>query len=298
MEITVTELNLSRQELKKLLGYGNGDAALLLLYLRCGNPMGEAGEALVMPEGRLAEAKAALLQLGLWQEDSHRIPREEERPRYSEEDVLDAQTHDREFETLRGEVQRNLGRVLNVEELKILLGILRYLGLTPEVVSLLISYCKEKNLRRGYKRAPTMRMIEKEAYAWADRGIDTLEAAVAFVRQESLRANGVAQIKKILQIYDRGLTPGEEKYAAAWLDMGFDQEALELAYEKTCVNTGGLKWPYMNRILQSWHDQGLHRGRDIRTGDRKQPAGKTGRRELDREEKEAIDRMLRETEEG
>lgn len=298
MEITVKELNLSRQELQKLLGYRNGDAALLLLYLRCGNPMENAGEALSLSDSRLGEARAALLQLGLWQEDSRRVLRQEERPRYSEQDVLDAQAHDRDFSILRGEVQRNLGRVLGVEDLKVLLGILRYLGLTPEVVSLLISYCKEKNRRRGYKRSPSMRMIEQEAYAWADRGIDTLDAAVAFVREESLRAGGIAQIKKTLQIYDRGLTPGEEKYAAAWLDMGFDQEALALAYEKTCVNTGGLKWPYMNKILQSWHSQGLHTGQAVRSGDRKQAPQKPQKRELDQAEKEAIDRMLRESEEG
>lgn len=298
MEITVKELNLSRQELQKLLGYRNGDAALLLMYLKCGNPMENAGEALTLPEGRLREAKAALLQLGLWQEDSRRILREEEHPRYSEQDVLDAQSHDRDFANLRGEVQRNLGRVLNVEDLKILLGIRRYLGLPPDVVSMLISHCKEKNRRRGYKRSPSMRMIEQEAYLWADKGVDTMDAAVAYVREDSLRAGGIAQIKKTLQIYDRALTPGEEKYAAAWLEMGFDQEALALAYEKTCVNTGGLKWPYMNKILQSWHSQGLHTGQAVRSGDRKQAPQKPQKRELDQAEKEAIDRLLRESKEG
>ena len=295
MEITVNELKLSRTELQKLLGYRNGDAALLLLYLKCGNPMDSAGEALALPEARLCAAKAALSQLGLWQEETERILREDSRPRYSEQDVLDAQSHDRDFIALRGEVQRNLGRMLNVEELKILLGILRYLGLPPEVVSLLISHCKEKNRRRGNNRNPSMRMIEQEAYAWADKGADNLDAAVAVVREDSLRADGIAQIKRTLQIYDRSLTPGEEKYAAAWLDMGFDQEALALAYEKTCVNTGGLKWPYMNKILQSWHSQGLHTGQAVRTGDRKQSPQKPQQRELDQAEKEAIDRLLRES---
>lgn len=294
MDIATKELNLPRQELQKLLGYHNGDAALLLLYLRCGNPPAEAGEALALPDGRLAEAKAALCQLGLWQEENVRAPREECRPVYSEQDVLNAQKHDKDFEALRGEVQRNLGRILNVEDLKILLGILRYLDLPSDVVSLLISYCKEKNRRRGNPRNPSMRMIEREAYAWADRGIDTLEAAVAFVREESVRAGGIAKIKKTLQIYDRSLTPGEEKYAASWLEMGFDQDALALAYEKTCLNTGGLKWPYMNKILLSWHGQGLHTGEEVRTGDKKPAAGKPLHRELDQEEKEAISRMLRE----
>ena len=293
MDILTKELNLPRQDCQKLLGYRNGDAALLLVYLRCGNPQEKAAEALGLPESRLLEAKAALIQLGLWQEEAVRVLREDSRPCYTERDVLEAQREDKSFDALRGEVQRNLGRILNVEDLKILLGILRYLGLPAEVVSLLISYCKEKNRRRGNPRNPSMRMIEREAYAWADRGIDTLEAAVAFVREDALRAGGIAKIKKTLGIFDRSLTPGEEKYASSWLDMGFDQEALALAYEKTCVNTGGLKWPYMNKILLSWHGQGLHTGEEVRTGDKK-PGGKPQHRELDQAEKEAISRMLRE----
>lgn len=293
MEPAVSELNLSRQDLQKLLTYGSGDAALLLLYLRSGNPLGSAGADLKLPERRLGEALAALQQLGLWQKDSGRILREECRPSYTERDVMEAQGKDREFEILRGEVQRNLGRVLSVEDLKILLGILRYLGLPVEVVSLLVSYCKEKNRRRGNLRNPSMRMIEREAYAWADQGVDTLEAAVAFVREENRRSDGVERIKKTLQIYDRVLTAGEEKYARSWLDMGFDQEALSMAYEKTCLNTGGLKWPYMNKILQSWHEKGLHTGKDVRIGDRK-PGAPAKTRELDQEEREAIARLMRE----
>ena len=49
--------------------------------------------------------------------------------------------------------------------------------------------------------------------------------------------------------------------------MGFPDDAIHLAYEKTCLNTGGLKWPYMNSIITSWHEKGLHTMRDIQTGD-------------------------------
>ena len=66
-----------------------------------------------------------------------------------------------------------------------------------------------------------------------------------------------------------------------------------MAYEKTCLNTGGLKWPYMNKILQSWHEKGLHTGKDIRMGDRK-PGTPSKTRELDQEEREAIARLMRE----
>ena len=34
------------------------------------------------------------------------------------------------------------------------------------------------------------------------------------------------------------------------------------------MNTGGLKWPYLNSILKSWHEQGLLTLEKIEAGDR------------------------------
>ena len=107
----------------------------------------------------------------------------------------------------------------------------------------------------------------------------------------------LARLTRLLQISGRNLTPAEERYAASWLSMGFDEEALNLAYQKTCLNTGGLKWPYMNKILLSWHQQNLHTGQEVQEKDRK-PGVSAGVRTLDEEEREAIARMLREQQEG
>ena len=77
-----------------------------------------------------------------------------------------------------------------------------------------------------------------------------------------------AQIRQILQLGDRKLTPGEEKLVFQWLDWGFGSAEISKAYEKTCMNTGGLKWPYLNSILKSWHSQGLHTLAAIEAGDK------------------------------
>ena len=54
--------------------------------------------------------------------------------------------------------------------------------------------------------------------------------------------------------------------------MGFANDALELAYEKTCENTGGLTWKYMNSILERWNSQGLYTADQVRALDRKPAA--------------------------
>ena len=288
------ELKISQKDMRLLLSAASPDAALLYLYTRSGNDWKNAGAELHMNESRLGCAEATLRQLGLMLDDrvSHIAPGE--RPSYSERDVLQAMDGDGDFRGLYGEVQRLLGRSLNTEELKILLGFVRYLGMTPELVSVLVCYCKDRARRKGSLRNPSLRAIEKEAYAWAEQGIESVEDAAAFIQKENVRNSRISRLMGLLQIHGRSLTGAEERYAKAWLDMDLSEELISMAYERTCLNTGGLYWAYMYKILQRWHDQGLRTAEDVRTGDRKGSLPKGASGQLGEAELEAIQRVLRE----
>ncbi len=287
----IKDLQIPREHMHKLLSAANAEAALLYLYIHSGNDPQQAEQ--VLGASHLSCAAATLRQLGLWPEPKQPVINMGERPHYTEQDVLSAMEEDRSFHGLYGEVQRLLGRSLNTEELKILLGFVRYLGLPTDVISVLICYCKDRARRRGSSRNPSLRTIEKEAYAWAERGIDSMEEAAAFIQAQNLRASQLHQLMDILQIRGRNLTPGEEKYAQQWISWGFEKEAISMAYDKTCLNTGGLSWAYMNKILARWHEAGLHTARQVREGDKKPaPKGATGH--LGEAELEAIAKLLRE----
>ena len=285
-------LKLTQTDLKKLLGAASPDAALLHLYLACGNRLENAEAELSLSASRVSCATATLRQLGLLADDrpSHIAPGE--RPSYSETDVLEAMDTDNSFRSLYGEVQRLLGRTLNTEELKILLGFVRYLGFSADVISVLICYCKDRARQKGSLRNPSLCTIEKEAYAWAERGIETVEDASAFIQAQNVRNSRLSRLMSLLQIRGRNLTAAEERYAQSWLDMGMEEEVLAMAYERTCLNTGGLNWAYMNKILQRWNQQGLRTAEEVRGGDRKLPKGASG--QLGSAELEAIQRVLQE----
>ncbi|MBE6950141.1 MAG: DNA replication protein DnaD [Ruminococcaceae bacterium] len=291
--MNVTEVNISRDHARKLLATASSDAAIVYLYISCGNRIEEAEQNLKMSAGRISCAVATLRQLGLWEEPKRQVIPLGERPNYTENDVLSAMEQDFDFRILYGEVQRVLGKSLNTEELKILLSFTRYLGLSPDVISVLVNYCKDRQRQKGTNRAPSLRMIEKEAYAWAEKGIDTMEEAAAYIQNQNQYNTRMHHIKHLLQIHGRRLTAAEERYAHSWSEMGFDDESILMAYERTCINTGGLKWPYMNSILKRWHEAGLHTAEQVRSGDSKaQP--KQERRELSPDEMEAIRRMMEE----
>ena len=290
--MNATDISIEKVNTEKLLGAASGDAALLYLYIKAGNDPVDAQKALRMTESRFTCAGATLRQLGLWETQKQQfIPGE--RPAYSEKDVMRAMDGDKDFRSLYGEVQRLLGRTLNTEELKILLGFVRYLGMNGEVISVLICYCKERARAKGSLRNPSLRTIEKEAYAWAEQGIDSMEEAAAYISIQNFRRSQLGQLMQLLQIRGRNLTPGEEKYAGQWLDMGFSEDALKLAYERTCLNTGNMNWAYMNKILVRWHNAGIHTAEEVKKGDQKTTvygaSGKLGQAELD-----AMQKLLQE----
>jgi hypothetical protein len=284
-------VSIDAANVNRLLSAGSGDAALLYLYLQAGNDRLEAAAELRMSEGRVSCAEATLRQMGLLAAESRDVGFGGEKPVYTEADVLGSMNNDPSFRSLYGEVQRRLGRTLTTEELKILLTFVRYLGLPADVICVLVSYCQERSVRRS-GRNPSLRTIEKEAYEWAERGIDSMEAAGAFIQAKNVYHSRLGKLMRLLQIKGRNLTAAEEKYAAQWLDWGISEELIAMAYEKTCLNTGGLSWAYMHKILARWNELGLRTAAEVRSGDRKNT--KSATRNLDSDEQAAIARLLQE----
>lgn len=259
-------VTLSKEELRLLLACGCPSAVSLYLYRKSGEPLELAMDALRLDAQQMRLASDCLRQLGLViRQENHPPMPEPERPQYTEQDLYRAMGNP-EFQKLIGEAQCRLGRTLSTEELKILLSFVDYLRMPVEVAALLISYCVERSRRRGV-RAPTMRAVEKEAYRWADEHIDSLETAVSYMQEQLQIHTRIHHLRAMMQLADRRLTQAEEQYLHSWITMGFPDDVIALAYEKTCVNTGGLKWPYMNSILKSWNEKNLRTLRDISEGD-------------------------------
>ncbi len=75
-------------------------------------------------------------------------PAHDSPPDYSSEEIAEEMKRDKAFPALVGDVENRLGRVLSVTDLKILYGLYDHLQLPPEVISLLVTYCKEECQRQ------------------------------------------------------------------------------------------------------------------------------------------------------
>lgn len=272
------EINLavSSNHADKLIALGDGTGALLYLYALRKNGVFSASEAaadLKRTRGEIEKAAELLRANGLFSAPAgEKLPLPaEELPEYSAADIAARSAESGIFPVILDETQRILGKTLSGADVKILFGIYDYLGLPPEVILLLVTHCVENVRERlGPGRLPTMRTIEKEAYVWFNREIMTLEQADKFLRSKRHVTERSKEIKQVLQINERNFSTTEREYVESWLNMGFDSEAIAMAYDKTVVKTGRLQWKYMNSILASWHGKGLHTPEEISAGDRRE----------------------------
>lgn len=256
------------KSLDALIACADGDAALLYIHIaRTGDfSLTRACRDLKRSEGDILRAAETLRRLGLISDE--RELQNETLPQYTAADITLRAKTDPAFEGIVFEAQKALGKTLNSNDLNILFGIYDHIGLPADMIFLLLNHCIDiTRTRYGEGRTPTMKTIEAEAWFWAKNEINTFDAAEEHIHREKQRGEMLGQVKTLLQISGRNLTPGETRYITSWLEMGFTPEALAEAYERTVMGTGKLAWKYMDKIVTSWHEKNLHTVEAISAGD-------------------------------
>ena len=266
-------LSLSGEAADRLLALNDPDAALLYLHLlRRGNAGGlnwpvarlHAARDRLVGQSLLTGAAAAQLSAP----SSEPVP--EPAPEYTTADITQALESAAPFSTLVDEVEQRLGKRLSTPDLKNLFFLYDHLALPPEVILLVVTFCiQEQERKYGPGRKPFLSVIRREAALWARNGVDTLEQAEIHLTQLLSARSRERQIARLLELPDRELVERERKYIAGWLEQGFSDDALRLAYEKTVMGTTSktMDWRYMNGILRRWHEKGLHTAAQIQNGE-------------------------------
>jgi len=271
-------VTIASQTIDKLVRAGDGDAAILYLYIlktQGQSSSAEAAAALGKSPGAIATAMAALSRLGLVKLDNgdgsdengsldepSDIPEKEPR-RYSVDEIKGELERGSVFHSLVEEAQRSLGKILSPDELLRLFSIYDSLRMSPEVILQLITHCISESRGRSGGRMPSMRYIEKAAYTWEREGIFTLDRAEEYLKSLEQRKTARWEIKWAMQIKDREFSESEKRYVDNWIAMGFNAGAVAIAYDRTIMKTGKLAWSYMDTIMNSWHNKNLHTPQEI-----------------------------------
>lgn len=147
--------------------------------------------------------------------------------------------------------QEILGKTITEKDMETLYWFYSDLKMSPEVILLLLEYCVSKGKSR-------MSYIEKVAISWNEMGLNNSENVAVYLQSEEQKTGFLYSIRKIMGISDRSLSQIEEKYLFKWHDeMNMSEEMIALAYEHCIINTAKLSFPYMDKVICRWHDEGI-----------------------------------------
>jgi len=183
--------------------------------------------------------------------EEKKLRREDELPHYTSDELANILEERKETATLIDECQNIMGKVFNVKEINVLMGLLDYLGLDCEYIMILLTYC----VSIGKK---TLHYAEKTAFALYDAGITTSVQLAEELKRREAAADAETKIRSLFGVGERAFTTKEKRFISVWInDMSFSVEIIEKAYEVTADATGKGSFAYANSVLERWYAEGL-----------------------------------------
>ena len=229
------ELRVARCDmLDKLIAVGDGDAALLYLYiLRHGGTDGSAAaRALRLSADRYERAAFTLNNLiAPTEKNKTTTDKSTEAPRYTGDELRRARLDDQTFSGLCDAAEGITGRALTEGQLRCLLTIYDYLGLDAGATIELLSYLKSE---KGTVRTTDLR---REANQWADMGIVTAQAAQQYLTRRADEKPLSEAIYRALGADTEQPAPKEQRVCRFALAHGFPADAVELAVHRSKAGT-------------------------------------------------------------
>lgn len=148
------------------------------------------------------------------------------------------------------EAERLLGKTFTTSDSETIVWLISYAGIAPEVLITVIAYCASIDKKSFF-------YIRKTALEWLENGIDTIEAAEERMRVLEEAKSWEGEVKRVLEIYGRSLVSKEKEFCETWRIYGISSDLIHFAYEKCIEKTAKLSFPYINKILLSWHQKGI-----------------------------------------
>ena len=167
---------------------------------------------------------------------------------------------DEEFSALLYAVQQYLGKTFSAIECEKFAYFYDVLHMSCELLEYLAEYCAEG----GHT---SIRYIEKVALNWYQAGIHTRDEA----REHSARySKDTSAVMKAFGIMGRNAGTAEQEFIRRWFkEFGFDSMIVTEACNRTLTATGSASFPYADKILTGWKENGVRTLQDVEALDKR-----------------------------
>lgn len=185
-------------------------------------------------------------------------------PRLSPKDVVNRGNEDASIAGLLREGQSVLCRTISHSEQEMLINMVDYYGLRPEVILMILAYAK------GVGKANT-RYILSMAKNWGDEGIDSVARAEQKLEEIALCDERWKTVCAIAELPMKTPTAKQRECTDRWLTQwGFCADLVGRAFDIAKDNEIKKTFPYVNKILQNWHENGIKTLSDLAKSEERQ----------------------------
>lgn len=153
-------------------------------------------------------------------------------------------------------IEKYMEQPLSPSDVELVVFLYDNLRFSPELILYLYEYC----ISHGKKSS---KYIQAVAINWAKDSVDTVEKAMQYsTRFESdymsvMKAFGLSQAP----------APAQKDYIDSWLSMGFGNDVILEACNRTILAINEPSFKYANGILEKWHKAGIHTLNEIKEAD-------------------------------
>ena len=155
----------------------------------------------------------------------------------------------KEMKGLFDMAQQTLGNTINHTMVRSLIWQHEYLGLKPDVIMMLLSYCASiGKTHTSY--------IEAIAVDWSKNEINTLDKADAEISRLRKQNSFISQMTSAFGL-KRQPTPNQLKLFDEWMLRGISADLVACACERAVDQGKTLTVNYINGILRNWNQAGI-----------------------------------------
>lgn len=169
----------------------------------------------------------------------------------SRTDVIKRGLEDKQLMFLLREAQLKFGRNLKQNESQLLVSLYDDHGMDPSVILLLLGYA----VREG---KCNLTFVKKTATHWLESGVETIMDAENLIAEAAKQNLAWSVVQSAFGIERRNPSTKEAELANLWVnEWKISTELLKAAYDACVDAKTKLSMPYVAKIIESWHKDGI-----------------------------------------
>lgn len=183
----------------------------------------------------------------------------------SRADVIKRGLEDENLKFLLREAQLKFGRNLKQNESQLLVSLYDDYDMKVSVILLLLGYA----VREG---KCNLSFIKKTAAEWLENGVETVEAADELIAKQAKQNLAWSIVQNAFGIDRRKPSTKELELSNIWInEWKISVNLLKAAYD-TCIDSKAkLSMPYIAKIIEQWHKEGVTSADEIKKNQASKP---------------------------